>query len=79
MSLSGIIQKVKDLYFSYPAIVNSAIAGALVTLAAKFNVVLDQVNTATDVGVVLVLLLGGTATHRLVSPVAKTKRGLKKK
>jgi hypothetical protein len=58
-----------DLYRRYPARGNSYILAALAAVAAALGVVVDQQSAGKVIELVLPILLGGEATHHLVSPV----------
>jgi hypothetical protein len=56
------------LYRRYPARANSYIAAALVAAAGALGVVISPENALQVIEIVIPVLLGGEATHRLVSP-----------
>lgn len=68
------VEKLKALYRSEPAICNTVLTGAVLFVASLFGVVLDKGSVGTYVATGLVLLLGaGVATRAKVKP-AKPKR-----
>jgi hypothetical protein len=69
--LSKILDLVKQVYRDYPAMVNSALAAAVVFVAAKLGVVVDKQSAVASIAYALpIVLLGGVKTHRKVTPVA---------
>ena len=57
-----------DLYRRYPARANSYILAGLVAGAGALGVGLDQESASKVLEFVLPILIGGEATHHLVSP-----------
>jgi hypothetical protein len=59
------------LYRRYPARANSYIAAALVAVGSALGVVIAPESAGTAVALVVPILLGGEATHRLVTPASR--------
>jgi hypothetical protein len=55
-------------YRKYPARCNSYILAALVAVGSALGIVVDPESAGQVIVVVIPILLGGEATHRLVSP-----------
>lgn len=60
-----------DLYRRYPARGNSYILAAIVAVGSAVGVVVNPQSAGTIIALVVPVLLGGEATHHLVSPVKK--------
>lgn len=60
-------------YRKNPARCNSYIVAALVAVASALGLVVDPATAGQVIAIVIPILLGGEATHRLVSP-AKARR-----
>ncbi len=56
------------LYRKYPARCNSYILAALVASGSAVGLVVDRESAGQVIAVVVPILLGGEATHRLVTP-----------
>lgn len=71
-ALGGVAKRageaIASLYRRFPARANSYIATVLVAAAAAFGVVISPENALQVIGIILPVLLGGEATHRLVTP-----------
>jgi hypothetical protein len=61
-------------YRRYPARSNSYIAAAVVTAAGAIGIVVSPESVLQILSIVLPVLLGGEATHRLVTPVKQPRR-----
>jgi hypothetical protein len=57
-----------DLYKRYPSRGNSYILAGLVAAGSAIGVVVNPQSAGTIVAIVVPILLGGEATHHLVSP-----------
>lgn len=57
-----------DLYRRYPARGNSYILSAVVAAGAAVGVAVNHQGAGTIIALVVPILLGGEATHHLVSP-----------
>jgi hypothetical protein len=66
--LKQALQSARALYRRYPARINSYVAAGLVALASAVGLVLDAQSVGQVVAIVVPILIGGEATHKLVSP-----------
>ena len=69
--ITNVINYVKNLYHTEPVVVLSAVAAAVVFVAANFGVVVDETSVLSALEYVVPILLGSAVTRSLVSPVKK--------
>jgi hypothetical protein len=67
-----------DLYRRYPARGNSYILAGLVAAGTAAGIAVNPQSAGTIIAIVAPILLGGEATHHLVSPTAKTQQRSRK-
>lgn len=60
-----------DLYRRYPSRANSYILAGVVALGSAVGIVVNPQSAGLVIGLVVPVLVGGEATHHLVSPVKK--------
>lgn len=60
-----------DLYKRFPARGNSYILAAVVAVGSAVGIAVDPQSAGTVIALVVPVLVGGEATHHLVSPTAK--------
>jgi hypothetical protein len=61
-------------YRHYPARGNSYILAGLVAAGTALGIAVDSQSAGTIIAIVAPILIGGEATHHLVSPTAKRRR-----
>ena len=66
--MQPVLDRLVALWRNEPALVISSLAAAVVFLAAKAGVVIDQQTLVDSLGIVLPILLGGTLIRRKVTP-----------
>lgn len=66
--MQAIIDRAAALWRNEPALVITSLAAAVVFLAAKAGVIIDQQTLIDSLGIVLPVLLGGTLIRRKVTP-----------
>ena len=59
----------RAVYRAHPARINALVVSAVVAAASALGVIVDSQSVVGVVAIVVPILLGGEATHRLVSPV----------
>jgi ABC-type Co2+ transport system permease subunit len=69
--ITNVINYVKNLYKTEPVVVLSAVAAAVVFVAANFGIVVDETSVLSALEYVVPILLGGAVARSLVSPVKK--------
>lgn len=69
--IANVINYVVNLYKTEPVVVYSAVAAAVVFVAANFGIVVDQTSVLSALEYVVPILLTGVAARSLVSPVKK--------
>lgn len=62
-----------DLYRRYPARGNSYILAGVVAVGSAVGIVVNPQSAGTVIALVVPVLVGGEATHHLVSPVKRRK------
>jgi hypothetical protein len=67
-AIARAVAAAKTLYRKYPARCNSYILAALVAAGSALGLVVDPESAGQVIAIVIPILLGGEATHRLVSP-----------
>ncbi len=66
--MQAIIDRAAALWRNEPALVITSLAAAVVFLAAKAGVIIDQQTLIDSLGIVLPVLLGGAVIRRKVTP-----------
>jgi hypothetical protein len=64
------IDRLKALWATEPALVVSALVAVIVFVCAKVGILVDEQTVSTSLGVILPILLTGAATRAKVSPAA---------
>jgi len=67
----NVVNYIENLYKKEPVVVLTAVASAVVFVAANFGIVVDQTSVLSALELVVPILLGGVVTRSLVSPVKK--------
>lgn len=60
-----------DLYKRYPSRSNSYVLAAVVAAGSALGIAVDPQSAGTVIALVVPVLVGGEATHHLVSPATK--------
>ena len=66
--MQAIIDRAAALWRNEPALVITSLAAAVVFLAAKAGVIIDQQTLVDSLGIVLPILFGGAVIRRKVTP-----------
>ena len=67
--ITNLVNYVKNLYATEPVVVYSAVAAAVVFVAANFGIVVNETSLLSALEYIVPILLGGVAARSLVSPV----------
>lgn len=66
---TNLVNYVKNLYKTEPVVVFSAVAAAVVFVAANFGIVVDETSVLSALEYVVPILLGGAVARSKVTPV----------